>query len=594
MRCYIKFILILTLSASTLLQPNIICGVSGEAEIKPSMERSRWGMFFGTTGNINISLTEPGVAVKVEVPRMFLDGVVAKSNRQKTNDTSFIESNISSDYYYYHVIDQSEYYPYDSNAPYTVEVQNPPLYLKPECSGVYYNFSPPKWILLKGLKAPNIAGIYNFTVYIASNVDSKGKPVYPDSPSKILQVPVSMREDPSHIYGYIVDSKAKKYIKTKGVVYAVEVNTGAVGRGFVDPATGFFNITGLYAGTYYLEGSAGYFQETGYAYVVTRSMANYPLGKGLSLDVGNFTLNRGCIINGTLTYTDWSGNPIKPLDSPYLKALNYQGLNYTVELYDETGRIVASRTYKSGNVHRERYILWVRNGTRHVGYPASGTEYAGFGPGTYTVKIWVYGFILPSSQVKTVTFTGYGQTIDIGDSRLPYGGCISGWIRLKSGPLGADESPIEGEAKSFGSTTGKHFGGNILVEMYRSDGVLKGLTVLNRTLPDGKVQYARYSSGDQTPLLRFYVLGFSEFYNRSYSGSWVIGSYPGPSPWDYGVEAGTYYLKVWIRGYIQENMVTFTVGDGGNTSITVDLRRGGSVQVTVTSNVVKPGTRKPQ
>jgi len=590
-RFQIKIFYMLTLTTSILL-PSTIWSVNGEAAVKPSVG---WGMFFDTTGNINISLTEPGVAVKVEVPRMFLEGVAAKSNRQKTNDTSFIESNISSDYYYYSVIDQSEYYPYDANAPYTIEVRNPPLYLRPDCSGKYYNYTPPKWILLKGLRSPRIAGVYNFTVYIALNVDSEGIPIYPTSPSKILQVHVSMREDPGFICGFIVDSTAKKYIKTKGVVYAVGVNSGVVGRGLVDPSTGFFNITGLYAGLYYLEGSAGYFQETGYAYAITRSTANYHLSKGGGLDIGNFTLNRGCIINGTITYTDWSGNPIKPLESPYLKVFNYKGLNYTVEVYDGSERrIVASRTYKSGNVQSEKYTLWLRNGTRYVGYPASGSEYAGFGPGTYKIRIWVYGFIQPSSQVKTVTFTGYGQTIDVGESRLPYGGCVSGSIRLRSGPSGAEETPLEGEAKSFGSTTGKHFGGNILVEMYRSDGVLKGLTVLNRTLPDGTVQYASYSSGDQTPLLRFHILGFSEFYNRSYSGSWSVGSYPGPSPHDYGVEAGTYYLRVWIRGYIQENIETFTVGDGGNTSTTVDLRRGGSVQVTVTSTVVKPGTRKPQ
>lgn len=583
---YTERFLLLVLVTSLLLVEVPTSDVAGEAEVKPS---KGWGMFFETTGDVNISMTEPGVAVRIEVPRQFLDGVIARSNRQKTNDTSFIKSDISSDYYYYSLIDQSEYYPYDANSPYTIEIQTPP-----DCSGVIHSFTPPKHVLLQGLKAPEIAGVYNFTVYIALSVDSRGKPVFPPSPNKVLQIPVSMREDPGYISGRVVDSTAKKYIKAKGVVYAVEADTGMKGKGFVNDTTGFFNITGLYRGEYYLEGSAGYFQETGYAYAPTISATTYRIEKGQGQENLNFSLNRGCIINGSITYADGLGNPIQPLESPYLKALNYQGLNYTVEAYDESGTIVASRTYRSSNTPTEKYVLMLRNGTRHVGYPALGTEYAGFGPGTYRVKTWVYGFTLPVGQVKTVTFTGYGHITDVGESRLPYGGVVSGKVRLRSGPLGTLETPLEGEARSFGSSTGTYFGGNILVEMYSGEGVLRGLTVLNRTLPDGVVQYANYSSGDQTPLLRFYVLGFSEFHNKTYSGSWVVGSYPGPSPWDYGIEGGTYYLRLSIRGYVQETIGTFAVGDGGNTSVTVDLRRGGSVQMTVASVVVKPGTRLPQ
>jgi hypothetical protein len=156
------------------------------------------------------------------------------------------------------------------------------------------------------------------------------------------------------------------------------------------------------------------------------------------------------------------------------------------------------------------------------------------------------------------------------------------------------ETPKEAEARTYGPSTGKHFGGNILIEMYSAEGVLKGLTVLNRTQADGSVQYADYSSGDQTPLLKFYILGFSEHYNKSYSGVWVEGSYPGPSPWDYGLEPGTYYIRVWIRGYIQATKVEFTLGRGGNTTVAVDMLRAGATQVTVMSMTSKPGTRIAQ
>jgi hypothetical protein len=238
--------------------------------------------------------------------------------------------------------------------------------------------------------------------------------------------------------------------------------------------------------------------------------------------------------------------------------------------------------------------LILRNGAKHVGYPATGTEYAGFGPGKYTVKIWVYGFTLPEEQVKTVTLSAYGSQANVGESRLPYGAVVTGTIKLFAAPGRVLETPKEAEAKTYGSSTGKHFGGNILIEMYSAEGVLKGLMVLNRTQADGYVQYADYSSGAQTPLLKFHILGFSEHYNKSYSGVWVEGSYPGPSPWDYGLEPGTYYIRVWIRGYVQAATEEFTLGRGGNTTVAVDMLRAGATQVTVMSMTSKPGTRIAQ
>ena len=552
-------------------------------------------MFFNTRGNVNITITEPGVAVRVDVPREFLDGVIAKSNRQAVNDTHFIKSEISNDYYYYSIIDQSEYYPYDDNSPYSIEVQKPPEYSGTTCSAVYTNFTAPKFILLENLKAPSISGIYNFTIYIARNVNSSnGKPIYPSVPDEFFPVHVSMREDPGHIYGYVVDDRAKKYVLTKGIVYAIEIGTQQIGRGFVDPTTGFFNVTGLYPGTYRLEGSAGVYPDTGFAYAPTVSALTYTVSRGAGTLAYNLTLNRGSVLNGSITYTNQLGTAIIPLNSPYLNSLGFTVLNYTVEAYESGGKIVASRIYTSQNIQTERYSLTIRNGTRYVGYPALGTEYAGFGIGTYTIKIWVFGFTLPADQVKTVTTIGYGQQIDVGESRLPYGGVVSGNILLKNGPFGSPETPRQGEKTSYGSTNGTHFGGNIYIELYDTAGSLKGLAVWDRTYPNGTVYYADYYSGDQNKTLRFHILGFSEYYNKSYSSFRQVGSYPGPSPWDYGLAGGTYYARIWIRGYLQEQVPTFTISDGGNTTVTLELRRAGSTEVTVRSMVVRPGTRFPQ
>jgi hypothetical protein len=583
----VKKLLMLVLVTSILFQSLPVSKVVGEASIQPSPPPKNWGMFFDTTGDVNITITEPGMAVKIDLPRYFLEGVIPKSNRQTVNDTSFIHSDISNDYYYYQVIDQAEYFPYDPNSPYSIVIQHPPT-----CDGVHTNFTAPKFVLFQGLVAPRISGVYNFTVFIAPIVDANGKPVFPALPNEVFPIQVSMREDPGSISGSIVDDKAKKFILTKGVVYAVGVNTGKIGKGFVDATTGFFNITGLYAGEYRLEGSAGFFADTGFAYAPTASITTYPVSGGGDTRISNFTLNRGGVINGSITYTDQLGAVLKPLDSPYLKALHYTGLNYTVEAYDDAGRIVASRTYKSQNIPTEQYSLTIRNGTKYVDYPALGTEFAGIGLGTYTIRVWVYGFTQPI--IPSVPLTLYGYVNNIGDTRLPYGAAVSGKIRLKIGPFGTEETPNDAEAATFLTRTGRHFGGNILGELFDSGGSLRGLTVLNRTSANGTCLYADYSSGDQTQLLRFYILGFSEFLNKSYSGTWKVGAAAGPSPWDYGLEPGSYYVHLWIRGYTQEKFDTFTLGSGSNQTIYVDLRRAGSVDVGVTSAVVRPGTTFPQ
>ena len=61
-------ILLALMLVNLLPAPSLI----GEVELRPSRY---WGMFFDTTGDVNITITEPGVAVKVEVPRWFLPGV---------------------------------------------------------------------------------------------------------------------------------------------------------------------------------------------------------------------------------------------------------------------------------------------------------------------------------------------------------------------------------------------------------------------------------------------------------------------------------------------------------------------------------------
>jgi len=215
-RCLVGGAFVALLFASVFL-PTFrgISPASGEAAIKPS---KKWGMFFNTVGDVRIDITESGVAVRVDVPREFLPG-------RDENDTSFVFSDISTDYYYYRVTDQAKHYPYNENAPYSIEIWNPPQYLSPACTGQFYNFTPPKFVLLEELNAPGVSGIYNFSVFVTKKLgtDRWGQ-LFADfsaTPTKVLQVPVSMREEPGSITGYIWDIGAGPAgipITTQGVV----------------------------------------------------------------------------------------------------------------------------------------------------------------------------------------------------------------------------------------------------------------------------------------------------------------------------------------------------------------------------------------
>ncbi|MEM2902608.1 MAG: hypothetical protein QXO32_07775, partial [Candidatus Bathyarchaeia archaeon] len=81
----------------------------------------------------------------------------------------------------------------------------------------------------------------------------------------------------------------------------------------------------------------------------------------------------------------------------------------------------------------------------------------------------------------------------------------------------------------------------------------------------------------------FWIVGFSELYNHTYSGVWRER--------DYGLEEGEYYVNVWVRGYIQKARPSFPLSAMGNYTITVWMERGGAIDITVQSYTSRVGTR---
>jgi len=287
-------------------------------------------------------------------------------------------------------------------------------------------------------------------------------------------------------------------------------------------------------------------------------------------------------------------------DHPYLPALGFQALNITVEATDSQGHV-----FRYQNVSLDQAIdgftIQTGTGVKYVGIDPYGTEFAGLpspagNPYQLTLRVWVSGYVLDLPETVTVSSApGISATTQCTVHPPPIimntGGVISGtlqfWNRV------TPESPHQAELSlGLGPATDALFGGNILIQAYNSSGILKAITVLNGTGPDGKTIYANSNS------LRFYVIGFTELYNKTWSGVWDCSLWQRGSPGckDYGLGADTqgYSLNIYIRGYEQTAPVTVTLSPGGNTTVTVRMIRGGAIQVGVFSYNNRFGTRALQ
>ncbi|WP_455277463.1 hypothetical protein [[Eubacterium] cellulosolvens] len=533
----------------TIIQNGFLANV--EAQMTPS---ESWGIFFNTVGDIEFTINHSGLAVRIMIPREFLDGY-------SENGTFFLNSTIIDDHYYYRVLDGLLHYPYRDYHPYnsyTIEIYSPE----------YSTFNPPQKIFMKEITAPQIAGDYTFTIYTANALNSSGLPDFSTAIVENVTLPVSMREDPSSISGYIFDNMDFCNIAAEGIAYAREMTSGSLARAYVNSTTGFFNITGLYEGTYNLTASAGYYSATGYSYALSKFFQqNYTVSKGTNYEIGSFPLNRGARISGNITYLNAGSTPNFPMrsidDNIWFSRLGIEYLNYTVEAYDLMGKLVGEY-YGSSAGDQTQDPYWI-----------NGTKYSGFGPRSpllpkvYDLKFWVFGYVQDS--VIRVQVNSYGENHTDTDVYLKSGGVITGIIRLP-------ETPRNIESFTTGNNTGALLGGNILAEAMNIKGELRGLTVLNRTYANGTVAYA-----DQDEI-RFYILGFSDFYNNTHSGIWTQE--------DRGLDSGQYYIRVFLNGFVQLEDEVVTLSLGHNSTVVIEVLVGGIVKMIVESVDFNPATNK--
>jgi len=590
-----------------------------------------WGPFFGTRGDVQVDINRTGIAVRVEIPREFLSGILSGEN-----DTHFIESNIRNDYYYYSVIDEARHWSYDwkgnssdapcfkpnfsnydRSAPWCVEIWN---YL----NGTFKTFTPPKHVRFVDLNAPSIAGVYNFTLFVADHTNTLGLPDFVNAWNKTLFVPVSMNDNPARITGTICDADNHTLpnicptILAKGVVYARNIDTDQEARAYVNQTTGFFNLTGLAPGTYEVQGSAGVFQ--GVAYSLSRTDCFPPGGDGCYALVQN--LNRGDVrpgitlrlkrapqVCGEIEYHTPLG--LAPLshsltEHPYLTKIGINVLNITVEATDGQGHVFRYRNVSLDQAS-DSFRIITGAGVRYVGLDPYGTEFAGL-PSVETpnvdmsVNVWITGYVQTVSETVTISVTP-GETFLCNPvSPTPIvvetGGVITGTIQLLSSPPAGGihpETPHDAEVALSLPPTDALFGGNILIQANDHTGMLRAVAVLNGTLPDGRTCYASPALSPTCRIkivsptsLQFYLIGYSEYYNRTWQGVW--------SQRDYGLPEDTqgYTLAVFMRGYEQSSTPLVSLWRGGNATVTVLMVRGGVIDVGVASYHNRFGTRALQ
>ena len=650
--CSTAVTIILMLLAATLLElpsTQLISIVPAQPTNSASLRPSKyWGMFTGSSGDVEIDIDRPGIAAHVEIPREFLVGVAFGEN-----DTHFVQSDIRNDYYYYSLVDESRHWTYgwrgnpsdgpcykpkftiyDPNAPWCLEIWN---YL----NGTFLNFTPPKFIRLTSLTAPRIAGKYNFTLYVATRTNSLGYPDFVNAWNTTIQVPVSLSDNPASITGDICDADNPSLscvttpIKARGVVYAINNSTGQIARAYVNSTTGDFNVTGLSPGTYYLQGSAGVWNVTCATGTcpVAYSLSDPPwicnndpfqqgscngyvtVQRGEHRPYGDLKLHRTPQICGSLRY--FYGGPSQPVarsltDNTFLLAAGFKVLNITIEATDSAdqnnpGRVFGRYQNISANLSSDAFRIITGVGDRYVGANPYGTEFAGLpsltyfaqrsSPYTLWLHVWISGYlqgadspvwIVSMPGIRTVDACvsgGWGNHPQPNPVQMNMGGVIGGTIQLWN--LVTPETPNQAETSiGLARPVNNLFGGNIVVEAFDHNGIIRGITVLNGTLPNGGTSYGNSYS------LPFYVIGFSEFYNRTWAGTWQLK--------DNGLPGGIYSLTVFIRGYEEDLVNTQLVSVGGwqpgnqIPNATVRMVRGGAVQVTVGSYDSIPGTRNVQ
>jgi hypothetical protein len=442
-----------------------------------------------------------------------------------------------------------------------------------------------------------------------------GYPDFTAAAPTLLEVPVSLSDNPATIAGAICDADAPYgscpgILGTPGVVYATNNSTGQVSRAFVDKATGDFMLTGLSPGSYSVRASAGETPVGGCfrlgfacAYSLSDPVLVSNLQRGSAIAIGLLPLHEAPQVFGIISCYYLTTLLPSCVDNPYFTAYlpaavppvgvipigaplpAAGGLDITVEATDPQGHVFRVSPPPLPASPNTPFDIVTGEETDYVGLDPYGTVYAGLpstNGGSYvlTIRIWIYGYVQELTEQVTIssmpgmvdpTTPFPANTVGPNPVLMEVGGEIAGTINFWN--LEAPESPAAGAA-DVGLPPGT-FGGNVVVEAFDHTGILRGVTVIEWTL-----------AYTVPKAIAFGVIGFSNQYYGAEGGVWGMKDYGLPP------DPQGYSLVVLMRGYSQNvttpSPVSLSVGE--TSIVNVKMIRGGAMVVTVGSYDNRPGS----
>lgn len=444
------------------------------------------------------------------------------------------------------------------------------------------------------MKAPSCVGKYFFKVFYTKTLLYNIYEAYESFPAENYpQLVVKGEVDPGYISGRVRYAGHSNYyygqfygegVYTPGYIFANgtaldPVTNEPTGRPvcgwgwFNATAEGYYEIEGLASGVYTLTACAA-------GFVPQTLPTQITLKRGQSLHGIDIYLHPSCKFNLTIYSKcptgpiDWPhyttfGTPTTPLGEVGKKLatlyppnpeplLGYPYTYYYVELYDLEGNkmtwIDGFFDITQANTQQiPAFTAFFGNPTCYSGVeigwdghvPDANAHFTcGLVPGTYTVKAWVFGYWQAREyhiSCPAVEFPGQSSI----EMDLFKGGVINATVHWHDQELRSAEVPPDQN-------------GPLIIEAYDADGVVRAWN---------------FTDFKSTPTTSVYSLQ-------------LIGIGPSPHRWKTpprGIPEGTYTIKTWYRGYVQQEIPQHTVQYCTNGSLSFHLIKGARIDATVYS-----------
>jgi len=496
-------------------------------------------ILIGQSGDLwfNITVVDVRGGVRVLIPPDFT-GFWESLEAPGIVDTSNILTNITADYGDISVVQLDERDP------------NGPLWWDLRVLGLL-NPDTHYFVRVKGMNSPEVAGRFFFKVFTYHLLEGwvSINPFY--YPTLLVKAGV----DPAYVEGQIRIGSQYGYgepIDAPGKVVA----EGKTPDGRLVTAQAYFNqsdrghyiLDGLAEGTYNISAYAAGYEPT----TLSRSVT---VLKGQSLRGVNVYLIPGAVLEGRVH----SKSAIGPVNWSAPRPI-------TIEVLDEDGKLLAFTPSPSAptefvDLNTSTYNFSLGGAVEYSGYIPGQAEagyVSGLNAGIYYLKAYVNQYVQDEAKLVIVPSVQYPGRIYV-EFDLWRGGYFNVEVYFKSAFGGAAPIPsdrllvieaydsVTNEFRGFNFTTVRT--GDVNVSLF-----VNGLGMAGPDLDGKKYSLYRYR------LLR-----------------------------DYGLIEGTYYFKVYVKGYMQQYPFpkgSTTLSADASSKLSLDLLKGSALELTVRSRGV--------